>query len=180
MTRFCWRCGAALPAPPPTTCARCGEEHYLNPRPCGVAVVVRGGQVLLVRRALDPYQGCWDIPGGFCDAAEHPMHAAERELAEETGLTGRATAYVGTWMGTYGPPQPDEIPIHTAGSVYLVELADPHADVQLQPAEVSEARWFHLDELPADLAFPDHARPVLAAVAGMVAGTARPLPDRTW
>jgi 8-oxo-dGTP diphosphatase len=180
MTRFCWRCGAALTSSPPTTCAGCGEEHYLNPRPCGVAVVIQERQVLLVRRALDPYQGCWDIPGGFCEADEHPMHAAERELAEETGLTGRASAYVGTWMGVYGPPQPDGVPIHTAGSVYLVELTDPTAPPRLQPDEVTEARWFHLDELPADLAFPAHARPVLAAVAEIIAGTAQPLPDRTW
>jgi 8-oxo-dGTP diphosphatase len=180
MTRFCWRCGATLPATLPTTCARCGEEHYLNPRPCGVAVVVRGRRVLLVRRALDPYQGCWDIPGGFCDAAEHPMHAAERELAEETGLTGRATAYVGTWMGIYGPPQLDGISIHTAGSVYLVELADPLVPPRLQRDEVTQAGWFDPDAPPADLAFPDHARPVLDAVAEIIAGTARPLPDRTW
>jgi 8-oxo-dGTP diphosphatase len=129
---------------------------------------------------VDPYQGCWDIPGGFCEAAEHPMRAAERELAEEAGLTGRATAYVGTWMDIYGPPQADGIPIHTAVGVYLVELADPHGEPQLQPAEVSEAQWFHLDELPPDLAFPAHARPVLKAVAEIVAGTDRPLPDRTW
>jgi hypothetical protein len=83
-------------------------------------------------------------------------------------------------MDIYGPPQPDGIPIHTVVNVYLVELADARADVQLQPTEVSEARWFHLDELPPDLAFPAHARPVLTAVAEIVAGTARPLPDRTW
>ena len=180
MARFCWRCGAALPAPAPTTCLHCGEQHYLNPRPCGEAVVLRGRQVLLLRRAVDPYQGCWDIPGGFCEAAEHPMRAAERELAEEAGLTGRATAYVGTWMDIYGPPQPDGIAIHTAVSVYLVELADPHSEPRLQHDEVTEARWFDLDELPADLAFPVHARPVLTAVAEILAGTARPLPDRTW
>jgi 8-oxo-dGTP diphosphatase len=180
MRRFCWRCGAALAAPPPTTCADCGEQHYLNPRPCGEAVVVRDRQVLLLRRAMDPYRGSWDIPGGFCEAAEHPMHAAERELAEETGLTGRSTAYVGTWMDIYGPPQPDGIPIHTAVGVYLVELLNPPAELRLEPTEVSEARWFDLHELPADLAFPVHARPVLAAVVEIIAGTARPLPDRTW
>ncbi|HEY2320535.1 MAG TPA: NUDIX domain-containing protein [Solirubrobacteraceae bacterium] len=128
--RYCWRCARALPAAPPTTCAGCGQAHYLNPAPCGEAVVVRDEKVLLLRRANDPYRGSWDVPGGFCESDEHPMRAAERELAEELGLAG------------YG--------------------------------------WFALGELPADLAFPDHARPMLAAAAALLHGTAGPLPDRTW
>ena len=51
---------------------------------------MREGKVLLLRRAMEPYEGYWDVPGGFCDAAEHPMRAAERELAEELGLSARA------------------------------------------------------------------------------------------
>jgi 8-oxo-dGTP diphosphatase len=96
--RFCWRCGIALDATPPTTCTACGEAHYLNPAPCGEAVVVREGKVLLLARAVDPYHGFWDVPGGFCDADERPMRAAERELAEELGLSARATDYIG-WGG---------------------------------------------------------------------------------
>jgi hypothetical protein len=47
MRRFCWRCGTALGAMPPTTCTACRQAHYLNPAPCGEAVVVREGKVLL-------------------------------------------------------------------------------------------------------------------------------------
>ncbi len=106
MTRYCWRCAAALPGPAPVRCIGCGEEHYANPKPCGEAVVVSDGQVLLLRRGHEPELGAWDVPGGFCEAAEHPMHAAERELAEEVGLQGRATAYIGTWIEAYWPSPP--------------------------------------------------------------------------
>jgi 8-oxo-dGTP diphosphatase len=180
MTRFCWRCSAALAQRPPTTCAACGQPHYLNPRPCGEAVVVRDGRVLLLRRAMEPDFGAWDIPGGFCDAAEHPMHAAERELAEEAGLVGRASAYVGTWMDEYGVPEADGTPIHTAISVYLIELDDPDATPRLQPEEASEAGWFALTDLPDDLAFTAHTGPALDAVAAMLGGRPESLPDRTW
>jgi 8-oxo-dGTP diphosphatase len=164
----------------PTTCDACGQPHYLNPRPCGEAVVLRAGRVLLLRRAIEPDLGAWDIPGGFCEPGEHPMHAAERELAEEAGLTGRASAYVGTWMDIYGGPEADGTPIHTAISVYVIELDDPAAEPRLQAQEASQAGWFALDELPAALAFTAHSRPALAALAALLAGTGARLPDRIW
>ena len=178
--RYCWRCGAALETTPPTTCAACGQAHYLNPAPCGEAVVVREGKVLLLRRAMDPYRGFWDVPGGFCDAAEHPMHAAERELAEELGLRARATAYIGAWIDVYGPPASDGIRVHCITSAYLMELEDPEAEPRPSADEATGFGWFAFSELPADLAFPDHARPMLAVAAAVLAGTAQPLPDRTW
>lgn len=178
--RYCWRCAAQLTEPPPTVCAACGQEHYVNPRPCGEAVVVRDGRILLLRRAAEPDRGAWDVPGGFCDIGEHPMHAAERELAEEVGWRGRATAYVGTWMDQWGQPEPDGTPIHTAVSVYLVELEEPVPAPRLQPEEVDGCGWFDLDDLPEPLAFPTHTEPMLAAVSAILRGEGRPLPDRTW
>jgi 8-oxo-dGTP diphosphatase len=180
MRRFCWRCGTALDASPPTTCTACGQAHYLNPAPCGEAVVVREGKVLLLARAMDPYHGFWDVPGGFCDAAEHPMHAAERELAEELGLSARATDYIGAWIDVYGPPAPDGIQLHCITSAYLMELEDPDAEPRFNPDEATGFQWFALDALPGELAFPEHARPMLAAAAALVGGTPAPLPDRTW
>jgi 8-oxo-dGTP diphosphatase len=182
VTRYCWRCAAALPGPPPTTCGHCGHVHYANAKPCGDAVVIDSGRLLLMRRAHAPEAGAWDVPGGFCEADEHPMHAAERELEEELGLVGRATAYVGAWMDVYGDPEPDGALIHTVVSAYIVTLEDPEARPRLQPEEALEARWFELDALPEPLAFERHARPMLAAAAAMVTPGARPspLPDRSW
>ena len=56
-----------------------------------LAVLVQDGQVLLVRRAHPPDQGLWGYPGGRIEAGETFRAAAERELAEETGLIGHAT-----------------------------------------------------------------------------------------
>ena len=142
--------------------------------------MLRGDRVLLLRRAMEPDLGAWDIPGGFCEAGEHPMHAAERELAEEAGLAGRASAYVGTWMDVYDLPEADGTPIHTAISVYIVALDDPAAEPRSEPEEVSDAGWFALSALPDNLAFPTHTVPALCAVTALVDGQAVPLPDRTW
>jgi 8-oxo-dGTP diphosphatase len=179
-SRYCWRCGAALLRAPPATCPACGQEHYRNPKPCGEAVVLRDdGHVLLLRRANPPWQACWDVPGGFCEGAEHPLAAARRELEEELGLSAEAVASLGTWMDTYGPPAADGVQEHTANSAYVMRPVAPEAGLTLQASEVLEAGWFPLDALPEELAFPAHIGPVLrlAAVWARDPGALPALPD---
>jgi 8-oxo-dGTP diphosphatase len=62
------------------------------PRPilAALAVVVRGGDVLLVRRANPPDAGLWGFPGGKVEFGESVTAAAERELLEETGVRAAA------------------------------------------------------------------------------------------
>jgi ADP-ribose pyrophosphatase YjhB (NUDIX family) len=55
-----------------------------------IAVVWRAGRVLLVRRHNPPNAWCWGFPGGKLEPGEPVLHAAERELREETGLRGTA------------------------------------------------------------------------------------------
>ena len=61
------------------------------PVPAALAVLARDRQVLLIRRANPPDQGLWGFPGGRIERGETVFAAAERELAEETGLAGTAT-----------------------------------------------------------------------------------------
>lgn len=49
-------------------------------------VVLRGDQVLLVRRGKPPRIGSWSLPGGAQHLGETAEEAARRELHEETGL----------------------------------------------------------------------------------------------
>ncbi|MCS7102740.1 MAG: NUDIX hydrolase [Candidatus Korarchaeum sp.] len=50
------------------------------------AVLLRNGELLLVRRGFPPGQGKWSIPGGVIEAGESLLEAARRELLEETNL----------------------------------------------------------------------------------------------
>jgi len=74
--RFCPNCGVALSLDEgPQVCGDCGAEHYEHSYPCAGALVVKGGRLLLVKRGVEPYKGCWDIPRGFLEAGEHPEDA---------------------------------------------------------------------------------------------------------
>ena len=50
------------------------------------AVILRDGEVLIVRRANPPLQGEWSIPGGALDLGEKLRDGVAREVSEETGL----------------------------------------------------------------------------------------------
>ncbi len=94
--RFCPLCGTAVDrierfGHPRPVCPACGWVYFEDPK-VAVAVLVREGEkVLLVQRSHPPQQGLWALPAGFLDARENPLRAAERECAEETGLTVRVT-----------------------------------------------------------------------------------------
>ena len=49
-------------------------------------VVWRENEVLLIRRANPPFQGCWSIPGGKVEFGETLHQAGLREVQEETGI----------------------------------------------------------------------------------------------
>ena len=69
--------------------AICDEcNGWLNPALAADAAVRRGESVLLIQRKHPPMKGAWALPGGFVDQGEDPIHAAVRELEEETGLKG--------------------------------------------------------------------------------------------
>jgi ADP-ribose pyrophosphatase YjhB (NUDIX family) len=59
------------------------------------AIVIDGGQLLLVRRGRPPGQGQWSVPGGRVEAGERLCDAVVREVAEETGLEVTCGALVG-------------------------------------------------------------------------------------
>lgn len=72
------------------------SESGADARPAVVAaVVVKDGQVLLVRRRVSEGALSWQFPGGEVDAEETGEQAAERETREETGLSVRATGSLG-------------------------------------------------------------------------------------
>jgi ADP-ribose pyrophosphatase YjhB (NUDIX family) len=61
----------------------------------GVGIVVlRGDEVLLVKRGKPPAMGAWSLPGGAQELGETVEETARRELLEETGVTVGALSLV--------------------------------------------------------------------------------------
>lgn len=145
--RYCPRCAAALPGPPPTACSACRYELYVNARPTANLIVLSGDRFLAVRRVVPPRAGLWETPGGFCDGWEHPAQTAVREAREELGVTVRLGAFIGMYVGDYHF-QEERLPV--LDTFWFASLAGDR--LRLNPAEASEHAWLPLSD-PPPLAF---------------------------
>jgi len=68
-------------------CPACGWIAYVNPRLVVTALpLTDAGQVVLIRRGIEPAVGAWAQPGGFLEIDETVNQGAVRETLEETGL----------------------------------------------------------------------------------------------
>lgn len=91
---YCTRCGGALALEQLPTedrerlaCSACGHIAYVNPRLVVTAIpVTEAGEIVLLRRGIEPGLGSWAQPGGFLEVDETVTEAAIRETHEETGL----------------------------------------------------------------------------------------------
>ncbi len=174
--RFCAACGGVLrPDVPPgddrlrAVCSLCRRVTYFNPRPVAMAVIERGGRVLLARRAIEPGYGRWTCPGGFAELGETPEQTAERETREECGLRVR----IGAQLGAFARSSAAVVVL--AFRAWPLERRAPRAS-----AETLEVRWFAPDAIPWDqIAFDSTAEALQAWLARRRARRARPSQRRT-
>ncbi len=105
MINFCSRCGAQLvrTVPPDENrermaCPHCGHVSYLNPRMVVTTLPVDAdGNLILIRRGIEPGYGSWAQPGGFLEVDETVSEAAVRETLEETGYLVRPGELIGLY-----------------------------------------------------------------------------------
>ncbi|QJY49047.1 NUDIX domain-containing protein [Pseudonocardia broussonetiae] len=146
------------------------EEYYHDPdaptsnslAPSAFAVVRDdAGRVLLVRRADN---GHWELPGGRVDLGESAPTAAEREVAEESGVTVKVTRLAGLYT------DPGHIIVYPesgeARQQFAVCFHALPVDGELHPDghETCEAAWVPVDRLDALVMHPTMRRRVIDAL----------------
>ena len=70
-------------------------QDVVNSAPIAAAVIVKDGQVLMVRRRVKEGQLSWQFPAGQVEPGETGEEAAVRETREEVGLTVAAVKPLG-------------------------------------------------------------------------------------
>lgn len=141
----------------PIVCDRCDWRWYANPRPASAVLVERiaddgATAILLLRRAVEPGTGAWDLPAGYLDPNESFEQAAVRETREESGLEVELTGLA----GVYHSPAANAVT-----AVFRARTGEP-ATVRLD-FESSDHAWVPRAEISAwvpRIAFPSMARAV--------------------
>jgi ADP-ribose pyrophosphatase YjhB (NUDIX family) len=136
---------------PRPVCPGCGFVHFLHTAAAAVAVVAHERRILLVRRAIDPYRGCWGFPGGFQEYGESLEETARRETLEETGLPVTIGRVLHVGHTRDDPRRLVNVTVFLAVPANPVRRAVDAMVGALDDA--AEARFFALDEIPEQIAF---------------------------
>jgi 8-oxo-dGTP pyrophosphatase MutT (NUDIX family) len=112
-----------------------------------VMVIDQQRRLLLHHRTDDQ---SWDLPGGFMEIGETIEETARRETWEETGLdVGELTLF--TMMSGpdlfYTYPNGDQV--YPVGPIYVTH--DFHGELCTDGDEGDDARFFPMDDLPAEI-----------------------------
>jgi len=157
----------ATPAEQPLVCERCGWRWYANPKPAAAVLLERQREseaepsVLLLRRAVQPGLGAWDLPAGYLDPGESFEVGARRETLEEAGVQVELLELTGVYHSA---------PANAVTAVFRARAVRSDADVVLD-AESTEHAWVPRSEVGGWL--PRLAFASMAAALADWAGTPR-------
>lgn len=138
-TKYCCQCGSSLiriPGKWSKKCLACNKSHFPCLSTCVISLVVKGDEILLVRKP-EWKDKRFGLVAGFVEFGECFEEAISREIQEETNIEVQNIRYVGSQSW----PFPNQI---MAG--YVADYAA--GEIVIQKDELAEADWYKLDNLP--------------------------------
>jgi len=96
------------------------------------------GEIVLVKRGVEPFKGMWAIPGGGVELGETVEQAAVREAKEETGLEITLNRVAGVYSDPHRDPRG-----HTVSIVYLATPIGGTLKADTDAAEAVKIRNYH-------------------------------------
>ena len=109
--------------------------------PVVVGGIMKGGEILLLRRKKAPFMGLWSLPGGKVEANECVTDAVAREIREETALNVESMKFLGIVSERI-----DEGVKAVGGHLIHVFLLDVRGK-NLKESREGILKWFALEDL---------------------------------
>jgi 8-oxo-dGTP diphosphatase len=116
------------------------ENGWKKPSVTADGIVLKGNEIVLIKRGKEPFKGAYALPGGFLNYGERLEECAVREVLEETGVRTKVVELVGIYSS------PDRDPRgHFVTAVYHLE---PVGGLLKAGDDAKDAEWVPLDKLP--------------------------------
>lgn len=147
---YCFKCGTELEWKRHEDreryyCPGCGEIRFRDASPVGGVFVVRGDEVLMVKRGREPHKDKWSYPAGFLEFDESPETGAVRELQEETGL--KVDKKELELVSTIHLEHPDK---YVVGNAYTASYRDTKGKVEAG-SDAADAKFWTVEEMRDNL-----------------------------
>jgi 8-oxo-dGTP diphosphatase len=108
---------------------------------CVDGLLVKNGKMLLLKRAGEPFKGCWGLVGGSVEAGETLMQALKREFKEEIGLDVEVGRLIDTRI---------ENTFDRTKKIFTFEVTGAKGEIKLS-SESESYGWF--DRVPENSVF---------------------------
>ncbi len=120
-------------------CPECGQTEYPKISPAVIVAISDGDRLLMSRYRVNnnPYRG-YALIAGFVEIGESFEETIHREVMEEVGLKVKNIRYYKSQPWAFSD---------TEMIGFFAELDGPDK-IKLQEDELSEAGWYHRDEIP--------------------------------
>lgn len=140
--RFCGRCGHETEdskTERALVCPVCGQVEYPKISPAVIVAITDGDRLIMSRYRVNnnPYRG-YALIAGFVEIGETFEDTVRREVMEEVGLKVKNVRYYKSQPWAFSD---------TEMIGFFAEL-DGDDTIRLQEDELSEAGWYHRDEIP--------------------------------
>jgi ADP-ribose pyrophosphatase YjhB (NUDIX family) len=106
-------------------------------------VIIKDGEIALIKRGNQPALGKWTVPGGIVEIGESLEAAVVREAKEETCLTVEAPHLLGV-VDQIDRDEEGKIKYHYVILDYLVHVVD---GAIAAASDAAELRWVKLNEV---------------------------------
>jgi NAD+ diphosphatase len=155
--RFCPRCGSATDigqAGHIRVCPSCGAHHFPRTDPAVIMLITDGDDRALLGRQPSWPEGRFSTLAGFVEPGESLPDAVRREVMEEVGVEVGDVEFSGSqpW------PFPSSLMLGFHGTALTT-------DIQVDHAEIAEARWFTRQEISDLTASEDLLLPPIVSIS---------------
>lgn len=136
------------------------RDYPIRPIIAVGVVVIKGDEILLIRRAKPPKSGSWSIPGGAQELGETTRQTAMREVKEETAITVENLRFLDI-IDYIDRDEENDVRHHYTLIDYA---ADYHSGTLIAGDDAEQAKWVPIDQISEYNLWSETEKIILTAV----------------